>query len=71
MTNLLTKYKVKGAQLALTYKGRLVYNRGFGYANTATSTLVQKIKPNHITKGTYSLLLKSNNFNTSKVITFK
>ncbi len=44
MTNLLTKYKVKGAQLALTYKGRLVYNRGFGYANTATSTLVQ---PNH------------------------
>jgi CubicO group peptidase (beta-lactamase class C family) len=44
MTNLLTKYKVKGAQLALTYKGRLVYNRGFGYANTSTSTLVQ---PNH------------------------
>jgi CubicO group peptidase (beta-lactamase class C family) len=44
MTNLLTKYKVKGAQLALTYKGRLVYNRGFGYANTATSTFVQ---PNH------------------------
>ncbi len=44
MTNLLTKYNVKGAQLALTYKGRLVYNRGFGYANTATNTLVQ---PNH------------------------
>ena len=44
MTNLLTKYKVKGAQLALTYKGRLVYNRGFGYANTATSTYVE---PNH------------------------
>ena len=44
MTNLLTKYKVKGAQLALTYHGRLVYNRGFGYANTSTSTLVQ---PDH------------------------
>ncbi len=44
MTNILSKYNLKGAQLAITYKGRLVYNRGFGYANTATSTLVQ---PNH------------------------
>ena len=44
MTNLLTRYNVKGAQLAFTYKGRLVYNRGFGYANTSTNTLVQ---PNH------------------------
>ncbi|MSQ78912.1 MAG: T9SS type A sorting domain-containing protein [Flavobacteriaceae bacterium] len=44
MSNLLTTYNVKGAQLALTYKGRLVYNRGFGYANTSTNTFVQ---PNH------------------------
>ena len=44
MTNLLADYNVKGAQLALTYQGRLVYNRGFGYANTSTNTLVQ---PNH------------------------
>ncbi len=38
---------------------------------TAIGANVFQIKPNHITKGTYSLLLKSNNFNTSKVITFK
>jgi CubicO group peptidase (beta-lactamase class C family) len=44
MTNLLADYNIKGAQLALTYHGRLVYNRGFGYANTSTNTLVQ---PNH------------------------
>ncbi len=44
MTNLLNNYNVKGAQLALTYHGRLVYNRGFGYANTSTGSLVQ---PNH------------------------
>ena len=41
MTNLLNDYNIKGGQLALTYKGRLIYSRGFGYANTATSTLVQ------------------------------
>ena len=44
MSNLLADYNIKGAQLALTYHGRLVYNRGFGYANTSTNTLVQ---PNH------------------------
>ena len=41
MANLLDNYNIRGGQLALTYKGRLIYSRGFGYANTATSTLVQ------------------------------
>ena len=41
MTALLADYNVPGGQLALTYQGRLVYNRGFGYANTSTSALVQ------------------------------
>ena len=41
MTNLLADYNIKGAQLALTYQGRLVYSRGFGYANESTNTLVQ------------------------------
>jgi CubicO group peptidase (beta-lactamase class C family) len=41
MTNLLADYNIRGGQLALTYKGRLIYSRGFGYANTSTSTLVQ------------------------------
>ncbi len=36
MLNLLSTYNVPGAQLAITYHGRLVYNRGFGLANTAT-----------------------------------
>jgi CubicO group peptidase (beta-lactamase class C family) len=41
MTNLLADYNIRGGQLALTYKGRLIYSRGFGYANTTTGTLVQ------------------------------
>ena len=41
MTNLLTDYNIRGGQLALTYKGRLIYSRGFGYANTTTAALVQ------------------------------
>jgi CubicO group peptidase (beta-lactamase class C family) len=40
MQNLLTAYDVPGAQLAITYQGRLVYNRGFGYANTLTQDSV-------------------------------
>ncbi|MCC6691313.1 MAG: serine hydrolase [Bacteroidia bacterium] len=36
MLNLISTYNVPGAQLAITYHGRLVYNRGFGFANTAT-----------------------------------
>src|SRR5579864_7701941 len=39
--NLLTGYQVPGAALALSYQGRLIYARGFGYASTATSTPIQ------------------------------
>jgi CubicO group peptidase (beta-lactamase class C family) len=41
MLNLINHYNVPGGQLAITYHGRLVYNRGFGYADTTTHTLVQ------------------------------
>lgn len=40
MINLMSTYNVPGAQLAITYKGRLVYNRGFGFANKATQDSV-------------------------------
>ena len=40
MINLMSTYNVPGGQLAITYKGRLVYNRGFGLANTATQDSV-------------------------------
>lgn len=40
MTNLISDYAIPGAQLAITYQGRLVYNRGFGYADVDASTLV-------------------------------
>lgn len=33
MQELMAEYDVPGAQLAITYQGRLVYNRGFGYAD--------------------------------------
>ncbi len=45
MTNIISKYNLVGGQLAITYEGRLVYNRGFGYADTATDSMVQ---PNSI-----------------------
>ena len=45
MLNLLSTYNVPGGQLAITYRGRLVYNRGFGFADTSTQDLV---KPNSI-----------------------
>ncbi len=41
MQSLISHYDVSGGQLAITYHGRLVYNRGFGYADTATHLLVQ------------------------------
>lgn len=41
MLDLLSDHNVPGGQLAITYQGRLVYNRGFGYANTSTMTPVQ------------------------------
>ena len=40
MQNLMTSYNVPGAQLAITYRGRLVYNRGFGFANKASQDSV-------------------------------
>ena len=42
---MLIGYSVPGGQLAITYQGKLVYNRGFGYADSATQILVQ---PNSI-----------------------
>ena len=38
--NLMSTYNVPGGQLAISYKGRLVYNRGFGMANTAAQDSV-------------------------------
>jgi N-acyl-D-amino-acid deacylase len=41
METLLTTYQIPGAALAVSYKGALIYARGFGYADTASSTPVQ------------------------------
>lgn len=40
MKNLMDQYDIPGAQLAITYKDRLVYNRGFGKANVEKNELV-------------------------------
>ena len=40
MNNLLKNYNIPGGQLAITYKGRLVYSRGFGLADKSTNTAV-------------------------------
>ncbi len=40
MTNLLKNYDIPGGQLAITYKGRLVYSRGFGLADESVKTAV-------------------------------
>ena len=45
MQELLEDYQIPGGQFAITYEGRLVYDRGFGFADTATQKLVQ---PNSI-----------------------
>ncbi|CAN5630571.1 hypothetical protein BH11BAC1_BH11BAC1_20470 [soil metagenome] len=45
MMNFINQYGVPGGQLAITYQGRLVYNRGFGYADTVAHSLVE---PNSI-----------------------
>jgi len=42
MTNLMKRYDIPGGQMAITYKGNLVYNRGFGYANLET---LKKVEP--------------------------
>jgi uncharacterized protein (TIGR03437 family) len=41
MEGLLTKYSIPGAALAISRNGALVYARGFGHANSASSQLVQ------------------------------
>lgn len=41
MQELLTKYEVPGGSLAVTYQGRLVYARGFGFADRDTREPVQ------------------------------
>jgi CubicO group peptidase (beta-lactamase class C family) len=40
MANLLKNYDIPGGQLAITYKGRLVYSRGFGLADETAKTAV-------------------------------
>ena len=40
MTNLLNDYDIPGGQLAITYQGRLVYSRGFGFADSSTNKAV-------------------------------
>ncbi len=37
----LPKWNLPGAQLAIAYEGRLVYNRGFGYASVEDSEVVE------------------------------
>lgn len=41
MNGMLAKYNVAGGQLAISYQGRLVYSRGFGYADTTDKSFVQ------------------------------
>ena len=40
MTNLLNDFDIPGGQLAITYQGRLVYSRGFGFADSSINTAV-------------------------------
>jgi CubicO group peptidase (beta-lactamase class C family) len=59
MNNLLNDYDIPGGQLAITYKGRLVYSRGFGLAESSTNTAVC---PDNIFRNCwgYSLITKMN-----------
>lgn len=41
MQSLMAAYSVPGAALAVAHNGKLVFARGYGYANTSTRTLVQ------------------------------
>jgi uncharacterized protein (TIGR03437 family) len=41
MIGLLAKYQIPGAALAISVNGKLVYARGYGYADTSTKALVQ------------------------------
>lgn len=40
MTNLLNDFDIPGGQLAISYQGRLVYSRGFGFADSSTNSPV-------------------------------
>ena len=41
MQNLMTQYSSPGSAVAISYNGKLVYARGYGYAETATNNPVQ------------------------------
>lgn len=45
MQELLSDYDVPGGQLAITYQGRLVYDRGFGFADQA---MLDSVRPESI-----------------------
>ncbi|HYX05496.1 MAG TPA: serine hydrolase domain-containing protein [Bacteroidales bacterium] len=45
VTNLLEKDGIKGASVAISYQSKLVYAKGFGYANIETK---EKVKPKHL-----------------------
>ncbi len=45
IASFLKRYKIKGASVAVTKEGRLVYAKGFGYANEEDA---EKVKPGHV-----------------------
>ncbi len=45
ITSFLKRYKIKGASVAVTKEGRLVYAKGFGYANQENA---EKVEPGHV-----------------------
>jgi CubicO group peptidase (beta-lactamase class C family) len=45
IASFLKRYKIKGASVAVTKDGRLVYAKGFGYANKENA---EKVEPGHI-----------------------
>lgn len=45
ITGFLKRYKIKGASVAVTKDGRLVYAKGFGYANEENA---EKVEPGHV-----------------------
>lgn len=45
ISKFLKRYKIKGASVAVTKDGRLVYAKGFGFANEEEG---EKVEPNHV-----------------------
>jgi CubicO group peptidase (beta-lactamase class C family) len=45
IASFLKRYKIKGASVAVTTEGRLVYAKGFGYANEENA---EKVEPGHL-----------------------